>query len=180
MIKKQKGAQLLSGAGNIDPVRALDPGLVYDMDGDSYISFLCEQGYNNTIIALITGDKRHKCSEFPKHPGYDGLNYPSIHYQLKNNNDTYISAYFRRTVTHVGEGNSEYKVTVKSPKPLSIKVEPDKLQFSKSGQQGSFKVTLKGQFLRKRQWYLSGSIAWTSSKHSVKSPVLVFRPNDSQ
>ncbi|KAI3447480.1 hypothetical protein Pfo_004145 [Paulownia fortunei] len=169
---KPAEAELASGSGEINPKTALHPGLVYDIDTISYISFLCKQGYKSKDIALLTGSKIYNCSNVPQAKGADGLNYPSIHLQVKNN-ESAISAVFYRTVTNVGVGKSAYKAKVKSPKGLSIEVTPNILTFDRPNQKKSFKVILKGKLLQKKSWYLSGSLVWSDSKHNVRSPVLV-------
>ncbi|KAJ8537640.1 hypothetical protein K7X08_014180 [Anisodus acutangulus] len=93
------GAELASGSGQINPRKAINPGLIYDLDFDSYISYFCKEGYNSTNIALLTGSKKYKCSSIPKAKGADGLNYPSMHLQLQHANESDISAIFYRTVT---------------------------------------------------------------------------------
>ncbi|XP_059307020.1 subtilisin-like protease SBT4.15 [Lycium ferocissimum] len=170
------GAELASGSGQINPRKAINPGLIYDLDLDSYISYFCKEGYNSTNIALLTGSKKYKCSSVPEAKGADGLNYPSMHLQLKNANESDISAIFYRTVTYVGNGKAVYKAKVRGPKCLSIKVVPNILSFSKVNQKKSFRVMLKGKFIREKSWYLSGSLVWSGKKPNVKSPILVYRP----
>ncbi|KAL0333462.1 UNVERIFIED_CONTAM: Subtilisin-like protease SBT4.15 [Sesamum angustifolium] len=55
-------AELASGSGEINPRAAVHPGLVYDIGTDSYVSFLCKQGYNSKDVTLITGSKNYNCS----------------------------------------------------------------------------------------------------------------------
>ncbi|XP_073151934.1 subtilisin-like protease SBT4.15 [Henckelia pumila] len=169
------GAALSSGSGQIHPRAALHPGLIYDIDTEEYISFICKEGYNNTAVALITGNKKYNCSNVRRAKGDDGINYPSIHTQL-DKNVTEFSAVFYRTVTHVEDCKAVYKAKVRSPKGLSIKVIPDILRFDESNEKKTFKVSLSGIFLDKKTWYLSGSLEWWSdSKHNVRSPILVYK-----
>ncbi|GFY89720.1 subtilisin-like serine endopeptidase family protein [Actinidia rufa] len=42
------------GGGHVDPNRAIDPGLVYDMKVSDYVRFLCSMGYNDTAISSLT------------------------------------------------------------------------------------------------------------------------------
>ncbi|KAA8518600.1 hypothetical protein F0562_016074 [Nyssa sinensis] len=171
----QMDAELGSGSGQINPTKALHPGLVYDIPMISYIRFLCKEGYNSTTIRLLTGEKKlYNCSSFPPALGADGLNYPSMHIQLQNINSS-ISAVFYRTVTNVGYGKSVYKAEVNSPKGLSVTVVPNTLSFGRSYQQRSFKVVLKGNFNQDTSWILSASLVWSDSKHIVKSPIVVYR-----
>ncbi|PIN16828.1 Cucumisin [Handroanthus impetiginosus] len=173
---KPVGAELASGSGQINPKIALHPGLVYDINTISYVSFLCKNGYRSKDIVLITGSKNYNCSNVPQAKGADGLNYPSIHLQVKDSKSN-ISAVFYRTVTNMATGKSTYKAIVKSPKGLSIKVTPNILAFDRPYQKKPFKVILKGRFLNKNKFYLSGSLVWTDSKHSVRSPILVSLPS---
>ncbi|KAF8397859.1 hypothetical protein HHK36_016784 [Tetracentron sinense] len=170
-------AELGYGSGQINPARALHPGLVYDIRSSlsAYISFLCKEGYNETTLGLVTGVRRVNCSSYPPAQGTDGLNYPSMHIQLARPNSS-IAAVFRRTVTQVEDGKSVYKVTVASPKDLSITVIPSTLSFDRLNQQRSFKVVLKGAPIRNAARILSASIEWSDSKHSVRSPILVYKP----
>ncbi|CAA3011298.1 subtilisin-like protease SBT4.15 [Olea europaea var. sylvestris] len=171
---KPVGAELASGSGQINPRVALHPGLVYDIQYEDYISFLCKQGYNSSAIAMLTGNKKYKCSSFPVGKGADGLNYPSIHVYL-NNSKTSFSEVFYRTVTSVGIGKSVYRASIRSPKGLSVTVVPKIMTFDSPNQKRSFKVMVKGKFLRESSWVLSGRIVWSDSKHNVRSPILVFR-----
>ncbi|KAF9620027.1 hypothetical protein IFM89_010643 [Coptis chinensis] len=42
------------GSGHVDPEKALDPGLVYDLTTEDYIDFLCASNYSQKDIAVIT------------------------------------------------------------------------------------------------------------------------------
>ncbi|GMN39396.1 hypothetical protein TIFTF001_008621 [Ficus carica] len=174
---KDETAELGSGAGQINPTRALDPGLVYDLSMSSYIRFLCKEGYNSTSISLLVGGKRrYKCSDFMPAQGTDGLNYPTMHLKLKNPNST-ISAVFHRMVTHVGNQNSMYKANVVSPQGLSVKVYPSSLNFTHQNQKRSFKVALKGGKMPSGTNILSALLEWNDSQdHSVQSYILVYKP----
>lgn len=168
--------ELGSGSGQINPVKARNPGLIYDLSMSYYISFLCKEGYNSTTIGLLLGGKRkYDCSSFKPAKGTDGLNYPSMHTQLKNPNST-ISAVFYRRVTNVAVGNPVYKANIISPKGLSVQVIPDTLNFSRPFQKRSFKVMVQGGEMERGTQILSGLLEWSDSKHSVKSPIVVYRP----
>ncbi|XLU82915.1 hypothetical protein S245_006335, partial [Arachis hypogaea] len=171
---KDFAAELGTGSGRINPIRALDPGLIYDINLDSYIAFLCNEGYNSTSIDILVGSKGFNCSTINKPTqGNDGINYPSMHIQVPSNST--ISATFYRTVTNVGTGNSTYKANITAPKDLSVKVEPSILQFSKIKQELSFKVVIKGPQFPKGIKVLSASLEWNDSKHNVRSPILIYK-----
>ncbi|OIW19957.1 hypothetical protein TanjilG_30905 [Lupinus angustifolius] len=167
-------AELATGSGQIDPVKAVHPGLVYDISVNSYIAFLCKQGYNSTNIGILIGTKGFNCATIKPPPGSDGINYPSMHIQLENT-DSSISAEFYRTVTNVGYGSSTYKAKVIAPKGLSVEVIPDTLQFNGLHQDHTFKVVLKGPPMSEETMLLSALLEWSDSRHSVRSPILVFK-----
>ncbi|KAL4572678.1 hypothetical protein LXL04_019460 [Taraxacum kok-saghyz] len=48
-------AEFAYGAGNVNPMKAMNPGLVYDAVELDYISFLCQGGYNSRDITIIIG-----------------------------------------------------------------------------------------------------------------------------
>ncbi|KAI8560150.1 hypothetical protein RHMOL_Rhmol04G0233500 [Rhododendron molle] len=140
-------------------------------------SALVTTGYNSTTIHLLTGGKKqYNCSTFPTAEGTDGLNYPSMHFQLLNTN-AIISAVFYRTVTNVGYNNSVYRAKVSSPEGLEVTVIPKVVSFSRLLQKRSFKIVLKGKFIKDRDWILSALLEGSDSyKHIVRSPILVYRP----
>ncbi|XP_020210520.2 subtilisin-like protease SBT4.15 [Cajanus cajan] len=172
---KDKTAELGSGSGQINPVRALNPGLLYNISMNSYIAFLCKEGYNSSSIGIIIGTKGFNCSTIDSPQGTDGINYPSMHVQIVPSNSS-ISAVFYRRVTNVGFGNSTYKARVIAPEGLSIEVVPDTLKFSGLHQELSFKVVLKGPPMPEETKILSASLEWNDSKHRVRSPIVVYKP----
>ena len=60
--KINRNVEFAYGAGQIDPIKAMKPGLVYDADETDYIQFLCGQGYSTKALQIITGDNS-SCSE---------------------------------------------------------------------------------------------------------------------
>ena len=172
---RDETAELGSGSGQINPVKAVDPGLVYDLNMKSYIRFLCKQGYNSTSVALLVGNNKHaNCSNFKLTNGSDGLNYPTLLACLIDPNAA-IKEVFARTLTNVGRNNSVYKANVVAPPGLYVKVLPDTLNFTRLHQKLSFKVVVKGDSMKNGVSFVSGLLEWNNSEHSVKSPVLVYR-----
>ncbi|XP_031743408.1 subtilisin-like protease SBT4.15 isoform X2 [Cucumis sativus] len=171
---KSEDVVLGSGAGQINPTKAVHPGLVYNISFDSYISFLCKEGYNNTTIGLLGGSKKYNCSKIKPAQGTDGLNYPTMHKQLSDPSSA-IEAVFYRTVTHVGYGASLYRANISSPDSLSVKVFPDTLNFVKLHETRTFKVVVKGKPMPKGTQILSALLEWTDSKHIVRSNILIYR-----
>ncbi|XP_065634419.1 subtilisin-like protease SBT4.15 [Quercus suber] len=167
-------AELGYGAGQIDPVSALHPGLIYDLSKFDYIRFLCGEGYSGTTLRLFTEDNTD-CASVPDIGGHDSLNYPSMYYQFQNPN-TSINVVFHRTVTNVGPKNSIYKATVKAPRNLKVSVIPNVLAFSQLNEKKSFNVTIQGPPLllqTNKITHLSASLEWSDAKHRVRSPIFV-------
>ncbi|CAH9138433.1 unnamed protein product [Cuscuta epithymum] len=170
------GAYLASGSGLIRPGKAVSPGLVYDIDINDYVSYLCKEGFNFTGMDSVTGGRSNSCSGYPAAQGSDGLNYPTMHLQLSSPHNSTFSAVFFRTVTYVGSGPTAFKAFVKSPPGASVNVVPNILSFQHTNQKKSYKVEVRGKFLRANSWYRAGSVVWKDPTHCVKSPVLVYRP----
>ncbi|GJR72518.1 subtilisin-like protease SBT4.15 [Tanacetum coccineum] len=170
-----KDMELASGSGLINPTKARNPGLVYDINISAYIRHLCKVGYNSTTLGiLIGGKKQYDCNSFKPTRGVDGLNYPSMHLQVESNATT-CSAVFKRIVKNVGNVNATYNAEVVSPMGLWIKVEPSTMRFEQLNQKKSFTVLLKGKFVRNDTSLMSASLTWKDLKHSVVSPIVVYR-----
>lgn len=169
-------AEFAYGAGQVNPVKARNPGLVYDMDEMSYIQFLCKEGYNGSSLAVLVGSRSMNCSSLLPGIGYDALNYPTLQLSVRTEQKPTIGI-FRRTVTNVGPFPAIYNATIKAPKGVEITVKPKSLSFSRASQKRSFKVVVKAKPMSSPQ-ILSGSLAWKSNRHIVRSPVVVFKPVD--
>ncbi|XP_065871786.1 cucumisin-like [Euphorbia lathyris] len=135
-------AELAYGAGHLDPLKAINPGLVYDVEPMDYIKFLCGQGYNTSLLQMVTGDNS-SCSKAINATVWD-LNYPS--FALSSTSPKkFISQVFNRVVTNVGLDNSTYKAIVKSPGGLKVQVNPSILSFSSIGEKIFLLLQLKEQ-----------------------------------
>ncbi|KAL3840463.1 hypothetical protein ACJIZ3_025054 [Penstemon smallii] len=64
------------GAGHMDPISALDPGLIYDATIDNYMDFLCAINYSSSMIKMI-GKQDYSC-QVGKEYSVEDLNYPSF------------------------------------------------------------------------------------------------------
>ncbi|KAI3523791.1 hypothetical protein L1887_02194 [Cichorium endivia] len=167
--------ELASGSGLINPKKAINPGLVYDINTSGYIRYLCTVGYNTTTLGiLIGGNRQYDCKNFKPTKGADGLNYPSMHLQLETNATTF-SAVFKRIVKNVGTQKSTYKAEVVSQPDLTVRVDPSTLTFEKLNEKKSYTVFVEGVFVKPEAYLLSGSIEWKDAKHSVVSPVVVYK-----
>lgn len=151
------------GAGNIWPNRAMDPGLVYDLTIDDYMSFLCAQGYNETQINIFS-QGYFKC---PEPISFINLNLPSITVPKLNG-----SVVVTRTLKNVGSPGT-YRARIRSPAGISVVIEPNTLEFNKIGEEKSFKLTLKVKGNKAPKDYVFGQLIWSDGKHNVRSPIVV-------
>ncbi|KAG5056851.1 hypothetical protein JHK86_011847 [Glycine max] len=155
-----------TGSGHVNPSRANDPGLVYDIQPDDYIPYLCGLGYGDTEVGIIA-HKTITCSETSSIPEGE-LNYPSFSVVLGSPQT------FTRTVTNVGEANSSYVVMVMAPEGVEVKVRPNNLTFSEANQKETYSVSFSRiESGNETAEYAQGFLQWVSAKHTVRSPILV-------
>ncbi|KAK3004434.1 hypothetical protein RJ639_020045 [Escallonia herrerae] len=151
------------GAGHVQPNRAMDPGLVYDLTVQDYLGFLCALGYNETQIKLFS-EGSYRC---PKPISLTNFNYPSITVPKLNGTVT-----VSRTVKNVGSPGT-YKVRILKPAGISIFVKPESLKFEKIGEEQTFKLTLKAKKANAAKDHVFGGLTWSDGKHYVRSPIVV-------
>ena len=170
--KKNYEAEFAYGAGNINPLKALNPGLIYDIHAHDYIKFLCGKGYNTKLLHLVAGNNS-SCSRATKGAVFD-LNYPSFAIFLLSFKS--FSQVYHRTVTNVGSPTSTYKAIVTSTvHGLRIKVNPSVLAFTSLGQKLSFALTIEGT---PNKDFVSASLVWDDGKFQVRSPIVVAASGD--
>ena len=160
------------GAGHLDPVKAVSPGLVYETSKDDYIQVLCNIGYNTTTVRLISGDNS-TCPKGKKSSPKD-MNYPTMTVYVKQLRPFRVE--FTRTVTNVGPSNSTYKAEVVAGKHPRMKVEvnPPTISFKKEIKKKSFVVTVTGKGMTMEKPVESASLVWSDGTHSVRSPIFVY------
>ncbi|XP_061998211.1 subtilisin-like protease SBT4.10 [Rosa rugosa] len=163
-------AEIAYGAGLINPSRAPYPGLVYDLDVQDYVDFLCSQGYSDKLLEQITRDKTTLCSSKSNNETVNDLNYPSFALPIKD--PKFVNGVFHRTVTNVGSSNSIYRAKVVAPSGLKINVDPSVLSFTSLGQKKSFVVTVKGPI--EQSSMVSASLVWDDGAFQVRSPIVVY------
>ncbi|XP_077248388.1 subtilisin-like protease SBT3.9 [Tasmannia lanceolata] len=152
------------GGGLINPNKATNPGLIYDMSTGDYVQFLCSMGYTNSAISNITKEAT-SCSK--NRHSILNLNLPSI--SIPNVKKTMA---ILRTVTNVGPINSVYKALVQSPHGIKMAVKPEILSFNSSITKIQFRMTFSST--RNVQGdYSFGSLTWTDGEHFVRSPIVV-------
>ncbi|KAJ7975633.1 Cucumisin-like [Quillaja saponaria] len=156
-------------SGLLNPVKAIDPGLVFNASGPDYNSFLCKQGYNTTTRRLITGD--HSVCRSTKTGRAWNLNYPSLSLAIEDGQK--IKGNFFRTVTNVGPSNSSYYMTYSMPNILKDTVRPSVISFSNVNETKSFTVQVRGAQISQVP-IISGSITWRDRVHEVKIPLVLY------
>jgi hypothetical protein len=170
--RNRGGGELTYGAGQLNPARARDPGLVYDARVSDYVRMLCAQGYNSTQLQLVTGSD----DATPCHGGRKGsagdLNYPTMAVHAAPGKN--FSAHFPRTVTNVGVPGSVYvaKIVGSWPGLIVVTVSPRRLAFTKLHQRKSFAVTVSGA-LHAGNEFFSAAVVWSDGERQVRSPVIV-------
>ncbi|GJN19536.1 hypothetical protein PR202_gb06821 [Eleusine coracana subsp. coracana] len=143
------------GGGHINPDKAANPGLVYDIDTKEYTKF-----FNCTL-----GPQDH-CED------YTGklyqLNLPSIAVP-----DLKGSVTVQRTVTNVGPVDATYRAVVEVPAGVDMIVEPSEITFDGASKTATFRVTFRAK-QRVQGGYTFGSLTWLDGdNHSVRIPVAV-------
>lgn len=157
------------GAGHINPLKAIDPGLVYDLKADDYILFLCNNGYTEDqikrIISLVPGKNVNCPKEMTSNTN---LNYPSITISSLES-----SVIIKRTVRNVGgRKTSVYFARIVCPHGVEVTVWPMILFFSYFRDEVSYYVTFKPQKVSRGR-YDYGEIVWSDGFHTVRSPLVV-------
>ncbi|KAK4377595.1 hypothetical protein RND71_003891 [Anisodus tanguticus] len=158
-----KPADLLTiGSGHVIPSRANDPGLIYDIQPEDYIPYLCGLNYTDNQVSAIVKKKVHCTSTIPQ----SELNYSSFSIPKESSAQTYT-----RTVTNVGEAISTYRVKVFGLEGVEVTVNPKILKFTALNQKVLYNVTVKSSDLT---GHSQGYIIWFSDRHAVRSPIDVF------
>ncbi|KAJ4780309.1 Subtilisin-like protease [Rhynchospora pubera] len=159
------------GAGHLNLARALDPGLVYDLEDADYVSFLCAIGYDARTIQVIT----HVPVTCPRRKQLaENLNYPSISVVFSQTSGS-RSKTVLRTVRNVGtkpEAIYNAKVELASGmNGLKVAVRPETLSFTKAARKQSFAVTVTAAGPTSTPVY--GYLVWSDGEHEVRSPIIV-------
>ncbi|KAH6818158.1 hypothetical protein C2S51_001761 [Perilla frutescens var. frutescens] len=159
-----------TGSGHVNPSRADDPGLVYDIKPEDYIPYLCGLNYTNQEIGLIVQHKVN-CSAEASIPEAQ-LNYPSFSLMINPLRPSYHT--YSRTVTNVGEPKSSYIVEIVPPPGFLVVVRPTMLYFSNVHQKLHYNVTFSRPAKASNSSVVQGFLKWNSSRHSVRSPIAVI------
>ncbi|KAG6480858.1 hypothetical protein ZIOFF_057446 [Zingiber officinale] len=170
MYPSSRQDELSYGAGQLNPVKAVHPGLVYDAGASDYVQMLCNSAYNETMIKIVTGDAS-SCSGSSNGTARD-LNYPSMALHVQSGKA--FAAKFLRTVTNVGGARRyRYKAEVWADHKLNVTVNPSKLKFSELKEKRQFTVSVSGGPLPGNSTALA-TVIWSDGKHQVRSVMVVY------
>ncbi|KAL7209373.1 hypothetical protein ACSBR1_030995 [Camellia fascicularis] len=159
------------GVGEINPIKALNPGLVFETTLKDYLNFLCYYGISQKMIRLIS-KTNFICPKDSNQDLISNINYPSISIGKLNRLQGFKIV--ERTITNVGSPNSSYVSSIDAPPGLVVKVSPKNIDFAKAAStRASFKISFQGKEEASRG-YKFGAITWSDGRHDVR---IVFAVN---
>jgi hypothetical protein len=138
-----------TGAGQVDPARMVDPGLVYDANLEDYLKFIQGTGVNLGLAS----------STLPR-----DMNVPSFSLGSLTGKITVT-----RTLTALTPG--VYKVKANVP-GIKVSVAPAALNFKAAGEKKTFKVSFENKGAALAQFAM-GSLSWEGAGKTVTSPIAV-------
>ncbi|KAK4262369.1 hypothetical protein QN277_027938 [Acacia crassicarpa] len=153
------------GAGHVDPVPALNPGLVYDLAVDDYLDFLCALNYTDKQIKTVVGRKFH--CDASKQYSVNDLNYPSFAVVFKSGTNVVKHT---RTLMNVGAAGTYYVSVTLDVSSVQILVEPKVLSF-KENEKKSYTLTFTASGSPPESHNAFGRLTWSDGKHDVASPI---------
>jgi hypothetical protein len=141
------------GGGNINPNRAPNPGLIYDIDPSDY----------NKFFGCAINKKYARCNEtlvLGYHLNLPSISIPDLRYPITAS----------RTVTNVGEVDAVYHAAIQSPPGVRMDVEPSVLVFNSTNKVQTFKMKLSPMWKLQRD-YTFGSLTWYKGQTTVRIPI---------
>jgi subtilisin family serine protease len=143
------------GAGQLNPVPASDPGLVYPQRQTSYTSFLCGVG------ALPPDDP--DCQALHGGMVPTDLNLASL------SGDVMGTLTFHRVVRNVGQAPATYTLSAAAVPGFNVTVSPSTLVLDKGGL-GRYSVSVSVNGAAVDAW-AEGALTWSDGTHVVRSPM---------
>lgn len=164
------GTPLDFGAGHLNPNKAMDPGLVYDIEVEDYINYLCAVNYTNQQIRIITGTSNFSCD----YASLD-LNYPSFIVILNKTNTT--TSTFKRVLLNVADKASVYRAEVEAPPGMKVVVQPSTVNFPGKYSKAEFNLTVEVNLeVDPESDYFGnyGFLMWNEvdGNHVIRSPIV--------
>jgi subtilisin family serine protease len=158
------------GSGHVNPGKAVDPGLVFDITPEDYIGYLCGM-YTDKEVSVIAR-RAVDCSALTVISDVQ-LNYPSVSVSFPPAWSSMPPVLVRRTVKNVGEVPALYYPQVDMPagSGVIVSIDPDKLLFTDANQVQKFDITVEAK--NSSATPVQGAIRWVSMKYTVRIPVSV-------
>ncbi|XP_039120523.1 subtilisin-like protease [Dioscorea cayenensis subsp. rotundata] len=159
---------LQRGAGQVNVTNAMDPGLLYNIETDDYVAYLCGIFFNSSQTVQIFTKNNTQCT---RSISGDQLNYASIGVQMRSRlARTTIS----RTVTNVGDAREIYNAKIIEPPFVKIYLSQYRLSFTRLEQQITYSITFTMNGTHPGSGVIGqGELSWVSSKHTVTSPIYI-------
>ncbi|XP_027083865.2 subtilisin-like protease SBT2.6 [Coffea arabica] len=151
------------GGGAINPSRAIDPGLVFNINFMQYVKFLCSvPGVDDMSVRQAVGVscpiQKTRCSD---------LNTPSV-----TVSKLIGSRRILRKVTNVGNADEKYMLIVKEPLGVKVTVIPQVFKISVNA---SRRITIQFNATEATNAYTFGEILMLGEKkHVVRVPMAVY------
>ncbi|KAH7691570.1 Tripeptidyl-peptidase II protein [Dioscorea alata] len=160
---------LQRGAGQVNVTKAMDPGLVYNIEPDDYVAYLCGIFSNNSQdVQIFTKNNTQNCT---RSISGDQLNYPSIGIQMASRS---ASTTISRTLTNVGDAREIYNATFIEPPFVRIFLSHYQLSFTRLEQQITYDITFTMNGSHPGSGVIrQGELSWVSNKHNVTSPIYI-------
>jgi hypothetical protein len=156
------------GGGHVNPLGALDPGLVFNSGFVDDVRYLCG-AVPGTVSAAGCNFFNGLWSESSPGGTLDPSNYnvASIGIGSLAGEQTVV-----RSVYNVGEPGT-YTPVIDAPPGVEVRVEPETLNFVGFGQRASFAVTFTVTEEAQMDTWAFGSLTWSDGTHDVRSPLAV-------
>ncbi|MED6208031.1 hypothetical protein PIB30_041289 [Stylosanthes scabra] len=177
MNETNKEKEFAYGSGFLDPIRAINPGLVFDLSKDDHVNLLCSIGYDTAKVRLISGDNSTSCPSSSSQSMAKDFNYPAIVARVQQQKPFTVN--FTRTVTNVGFANSTYKAQVQQQLGMNITVVPNILTFKSVKEKQSFVVNVGGKLNSSEESVVSSSLLCSDGTHSVRKYISLLEVIDS-
>jgi subtilisin family serine protease len=160
------------GSGHVDPVSALDPGLVYDLNVDDYLGFFCALNYTSFQIKIAAGrdftcTKKYRLEDF---------NYPSFAVALETasgiggGSNKPVTIEYNRVLTNVGTPGTYKASVVMESSSVKAVVEPEIITFKEVNEKKGYTVRFICDSMPSGTKEF-GYLEWNDGKHRVKSPI---------
>ncbi|XP_039122385.1 subtilisin-like protease 4 [Dioscorea cayenensis subsp. rotundata] len=160
---------LQRGAGQVNVMNAMDPGLVYNIEPDDYVAYLCGIFSNNSQdVQIFTKNNTQNCT---RSISSKQLNYPSIGIQMASRS---ANSTISRTVTNVGDAREIYNATFIEPPFVRIYLSHYQISFTRLEQQITYSITFIMNGSHPSSGVIGqGELSWVSNRHNVTSPIYI-------